>query len=176
MKIKIKELIPGCMPEVIGKGEWIDLKSATTTELDPSKADTLKSSTCNGETRKYRLVESEVQLIPLGVAMKLPSGFEAIVAPRSSTPSKFGIICPNSIGIIDSSYSGNDDEWKFPAIAIRHTKIEEGNRICQFRIQLSQKATFWQKLKWLFSSSIKLEKVDNLDEVSRGGIGSTGIN
>lgn len=73
------------------------------------------------------------------------------------------------------SYCGNSDEWKFPVIAIRPTFIEKGCRICQFRIQLSQKATLWQKLKWLFSSGVKLVKVDNLQENNRGGFGSTGI-
>ena len=73
------------------------------------------------------------------------------------------------------SYNGDNDEWKFPAIAIRETTIEEGTRICQFRIQLSQKATFWQKLKWLFSSGVKLVEVDNLNNEDRLGFGSTGI-
>ena len=73
------------------------------------------------------------------------------------------------------SYNGDNDEWKFPAIAIRETTIEKGTRICQFRIQLSQKATFWQKLKWLFSSRVKLVEVDSLNNKSRGGFGSTGV-
>lgn len=74
------------------------------------------------------------------------------------------------------SYSGNEDEWKFPALATRETTINKGDRICQFRIQLSQKATIWQKLRWLFSRKIELVKVDNLDPNNRGGFGSSGIN
>ena len=69
------------------------------------------------------------------------------------------------------SYKGNEDEWKFPAISIRKTVIEKNTRICQFRIQLSQKATVWQKLKWLFCSGIELVEVDSLDSENRNGIG-----
>lgn len=71
------------------------------------------------------------------------------------------------------SYSGNDDMWKFPAITLKNTFIKKGTRICQFRIQLSQKATIWQKIKWLFSNKIKLVEVDNLSSTNRGGFGST---
>ena len=154
MKIKIKVLTEGCMPEIIEKGDWIDLKVAKNVKLEVNT--------------------SKVNLLPLGVAMKLPEGFEAIVAARSSTPSKLGIICANALGIIDNSFMGNKDEWKFPAIAIKDTTIKKGTRICQFRIQLSQKATIWQKIKWLFSNKIELVQVDNLSDNNRGGIGSTG--
>ena len=175
LKIKVKVLTKGCMPKIIEKGEWIDLKLAETIHLMPSQAGTLKKKQEQLQTLSYRNVTSEVTYLPLGVAMKLPKGFEAIVLPRSSTPKKLGIVCANSMGVIDNSYNGNEDEWKFPAIAIRETTIEEGTRICQFRIQLSQKATFWQKLKWLLSSGIKLVEVDNLNNKSRGGFGSTDI-
>ena len=154
MKIKIKVLTEGCMPEIIEKGDWIDLKVAKNVKLEANT--------------------SKVNLLPLGVAMKLPEGFEAIVAARSSTPSKLGIICANALGIIDNSFMGNEDEWKFPAIAIKDATIKKGTRICQFRIQLSQKATIWQKIKWLFSNKIELVQVDNLSDNNRGGIGSTG--
>lgn len=115
----------------------------------------------------------DLQLIPLGVAIKIPKNYEAIVIPRSSTCKSMGILQANSVGLIDHSYSGNKDEWQFPALAIRNTTITEGERICQFRVQLSQKATFLQKLKWLFSSGVEIEEVEELDEVSRGGFGST---
>ena len=113
-------------------------------------------------------------MIPLGVAIKLPSGFEAILSPRSSTYKHYGIIQSNSIGVVDNSYSGNDDEWMLPVIAFKKTTIPEGDRLCQFRIQLSQRATIWQKLKWLFSNKIKIVQVDSLDDKARGGFGSTG--
>lgn len=159
LKIKVKELTKGCMPNIIEKGDWIDLICAEDMKLNIT---TLEDN-------------PDVKYIPLGVAMQLPKGFEAIVAPRSSTPSRFGIMCANSFGVIDNCYCGNTDEWKFPVVTIRPTFIGKGCRICQFKIQLSQKATWWQKLKWLFSSGVKLVKVDNLQENSRGGFGSTGV-
>ena len=107
--------------------------------------------------------------------MQLPKGFEAVALPRSSTYKNFGVILGISEGIIDQSYCGDNDEWRFNAIAFRATTINEGDRICQFRVQLSQKATIWQKLMWLLSSGIKIVEVDNLGNKDRRGIGSTGI-
>lgn len=176
LKIKVKEITKGCMPYIIQNGDWIDLVCAEDIKIDAPQADTLKEVHFNdGSRAKYRNVTADLEYIPLGVAMQLPKGFEAIVAPRSSTPNKFGIMCANSFGVIDGCYCGNNDEWKFPVVAIRPTFIEKGCRICQFRIQLSQKATLWQKIKWLFSSGVELVKVDNLQENNRGGFGSTGI-
>ena len=155
MKIKVKVLTDGCMPVINKKGDWIDLRAA--------------------KNMSFSLKEA-VNYIPLGVAMQLPKGFEAIVASRSSTPKKQGMFIPCGIGIIDNSYSGNGDQWHFIAIPLKDTKVNKGDRICQFRIQLSQKATFIQKLKWLFSNKIELVQVNNLNEENRGGLGSTGIN
>ena len=107
--------------------------------------------------------------------MKLPKGFEAIIASRSSTPNKFGIFIPNGQGIIDNSYSGNSDEWNYIVSPMKEVTINKGDRICQFRIQLSQKASIWQKIKWLFSSGIELVEVDDLGDNNRGGLGSTGV-
>lgn len=125
----------------ISVGDWIDLRVAERVELKAG----------------------EYKLLRLGVGMILPDGYEALVLPRSSTPSKFGIILANSMGVIDNSYSGDSDEWRFPAVAIRDTVIEKGDRICQFRIVKNQ-------------PGIKFEVVDHLNEISRGGIGSTGKN
>ena len=176
LKIKVKVLTKGCMPCVIDKGDWIDLICAEDMELKAPQSGVLKEQTDKcGMVSRVRNVEAEVTYIPLGVAMKLPKGYEAIVLPRSSTPKKFGIICGNSMGVIDNSYCGNEDEWKFPAVTIRPTSIEKGTRICQFRVQLSQKATIWQKIKWLFTSGVKLVEVDDLDSANRGGFGSTGV-
>lgn len=107
------------------------------------------------------LKAGEYRLIRLGVGMILPDDYEAIVAPRSSTPSKFGVLLSNSIGVIDNSYSGDADEWSFPALAIRDTHIEKGDRICQFRIVKNM-------------DPVEIVEVDRLNEISRGGIGSTG--
>ena len=105
----------------------------------------------------------------------MPDGFEAIIAPRSSLFKTFGVTVPNSIGIIDNLYKGDNDVWGLPLLAFRKTVIPKGTRVAQFRIQLSQKATWKQKVKWLMSSSIKIKKVKTLEGKSRGGFGSTGI-
>lgn len=156
-------------PKIVKKGDWIDLRSSKAVVLNAPQAGTLK-----GSTVKHRDVISDVTYIPLGVSMQLPDGFEAIVAPRSSTAEKMGIVLANGIGIIDNSYKGENDQWKFPAITLRKTSIAQNTRLCQFRIQLNQKATIWQKLKWLLSSSIELVEVDNLNNSDRNGFGSTG--
>lgn len=139
-KIKIKYFDP-ILPEIMPtpNGDWIDLRAAETVELKAG----------------------EYKLIHLGVGMILPDGYEAHVLPRSSTPSIFGIICANSMGVIDNSYSGDADEWRFPAVALRDTIIRKGDRICQFRIVRNQ-------------PEIVFEKVNTLRKISRGGIGSTG--
>lgn len=176
IKIKVKRInknIP--LPEVIDKGDWIDLRAAETVTLSAPQANVLKKHKVNGVEKLYRDVVLDSRLIKLGVAMQLPKGFEAVALPRSSTYKNFGVILGNSEGVIDQSYCGNNDEWRFNAIALRATTINEGDRICQFRIQLSQKATIWQKIKWLLSSGIKIVEVDSLSNKDRRGIGSTGI-
>ena len=122
-----------------GKSDWIDLRAAETVDMDPM----------------------EFKLIPLGIAMQLPAGYEAHVIPRSSTFKNFGIIQVNSMGLIDESYCGDNDQWYFPAIALRKTTILANDRICQFRIMKHQQ-------------QIEFREVDNLNNESRGGIGSTG--
>jgi len=174
-KILVRNIRCEKLPTIIKKGEWIDLTAAETIRFKAPQSGTLKSRRINGEEEKYRNVTFDLQYIPLGLAMQLPDGFEAILAPRSSTPKGMGILCANSLGVIDNSYSGNEDEWKFPALAIRDTTIAKGERFCQFRIQLSQKATVWQKIKWFFSNGIELVQVENLpNKTARGGFGSTG--
>lgn len=176
LKIKVKRFSKGIeFPEVINKGEWIDLRAANTVTINAPQAGTLKRHKVNNEEVSHRDVSFNSSLIGLGVAMQLPKGFEAVVLPRSSTYKNFGIILANSQGVIDNSYNGDNDEWKFNAVAFRDTTICIGDRICQFRIQLSQKATFWQKIKWFLSSGIKLVEVEHLGNPDREGIGSTGI-
>lgn len=122
-----------------GKSDWIDLRAAETVDME----------------------SMEFKLIPLGIAMQLPAGYEAHVIPRSSTFKNFGIIQANSMGLIDESYCGDNDQWYFPAIALRKTTIRTNDRICQFRIMKHQ-------------PQIEFREVDNLNNESRGGIGSTG--
>lgn len=124
---------------IAGKSDWIDLRSA--------KEVTLKAG--------------EYCLIPLGVAIKLPKGYEALVIPRSSTFKNFGILQTNSCGLIDESYCGDNDQWYFPALAIRDTVIHVNDRICQFRIIKHQPELYF-------------EKIEHLTGEDRGGFGSTG--
>lgn len=120
-------------------GDWIDLRAAEDVEMKAG----------------------EFRIISLGISMKLPAGYEAHIVPRSSTCKKWGIIQANHMGVIDNSYCGNNDIWKFPAIAIRDTVIYKNDRICQFRIEKKQ-----PKFRW--------DVVDQLDDVDRGGFGTSG--
>lgn len=122
-----------------GKSDWIDLRAAESVDLK----------------------KGEFKLIPLGVAMELPKGYEAHIVPRSSTFKNFGIIQTNHQGVIDSSYCGDNDEWKMPVYAMRDTHIEVNDRICQFRIMENQ-------------PKIQFEEVKTLTGVDRGGFGTTG--
>ena len=122
------------------KGDWLDLRAAEDVELKAG----------------------EFKIISLGVSMQLPEGYEAHVIPRSSTFKNFGIIQTNHFGLIDNSYCGNNDVWMFPAYAIRDTKINKNDRICQFRIQKKM-------------DKLELVTVDKLEGKDRQGFGSTGV-
>lgn len=152
LKIKVKTFKDQILPEIISKGDWIDLRAA----------------------EEYNLKPGEYKLLKLGVAMELPKGFEALVIPRSSTFKNYGVLLVNSVGMIDGSYNGDSDEWRFPAYCLVEKPIHKWDRICQFRIQLSQRATFWQKIKWFLNNKIKIVNVEKLNTINRGGIGSTG--
>lgn len=127
------------LQKIGGKSDWVDLYAAEDVSMEMG----------------------DFRLISLGVSMELPAGCEAIVVPRSSTYKNFGIIQANSVGVIDNSYCGTDDVWKFPAIAIRDTQIHKGDRVCQFRILRNQ-----PNLHFIPSSSLGGE--------NRGGFGTTG--
>lgn len=172
MKIKVKLFGESKLPEIIYKGDWIDLRSNSEDfEVHAPQAG-VQYTLPNGN--KMRDVKFESGWIPLGIAIALPKGFEAIVAPRGSTYDKFGLKQKNTPGVIDWTFRGNNDQWKFGYVAYKHGIIRKGERICQFRIQLSQKATPWQKIKWLFVKHIEFVQVANLDDESRGGFGTTG--
>lgn len=174
MTIKVLEKVKGCMPQIIAKGEWIDLYTAVDITLIAPYAKTLHRRKDDKDiTNVTRDVKFDSALVSLGVAMQLPKGYEAVIVPRSSTFKKYHIIQSNMFGVIDNSYCGNDDVWKMPVTAFEDITIPKGTRLCQFRVQLSQKATVWQKIKWLFSSSIKLKKVSSLEGTNRGGFGTT---
>ena len=171
LKIKVKELTEGCMPEIIEKGDLIDLRAAGTYTFNAPQAGIQYQK----DYKKYRDVTFDEQAIKLGVAMQLPKGMMAKLKGRSSLTKNHGVVMCCS-GEIDNSYNGNGDEWLFRVFAIRAGKIEKLDRICQFGIVPSQKATIWQKLKWLLSSGVKLVKVDDLGNNNRGGFGSTDKN
>ncbi len=122
-----------------GKSDWIDLRAA----------------------QDVVLKKGEFKLIPLGVAMELPKGYEAHIVPRSSTYKNYGIIQANHQGVVDCSYCGDNDQWFYPALAMRDTEIHVNDRICQFRIMENQ-------------PKIVFDEVDYLDGADRGGFGSTG--
>lgn len=156
------------LPTIIKEGDWIDIAITSEVQLQGPTADTLKQ--VNKE--KVREVNFFPQKISLDIAMELPKGFEAVVLPRSSTFSKYGITLANSEGVIDNSYNGDGDIWGATILPFRTTTVPKGTRLFQFRIQLSQKATFIQKIKWLFwDGKIVFISVPNLGNKNRGGFG-----
>ena len=169
--IKVKVLTEGCAPEITEKGDWIDLRAAEDLHIDSPYAN-IKSKKGGETTRKVKFTHT---YISLGIAMEMPKGMEALVAPRSSSIKNFHFIQPNSPAVIDNVYNGDDDEWKGSILCVGDVNIKKGDRICQFRILPSQKATVWQKLKWLFSSGVEIRIVDSLGNDNRGGLGSTGV-
>jgi len=140
--VRVKYAVEGMEPlEYIGEGvsDWVDLRAA----------------------RSFKYGVGERFLIPLGVAIELPKGYEALVAPRSSTFKKYGIIQTNSLGVIDEAYCGDGDEWKWPVYALRAGEIKKNDRLCQFRIIKHQPKLIFQE-------------VDHLGNDDRSGFGSTG--
>lgn len=140
-EIKIKYLNDDItrLEYIDGKSDWIDLRAAEEVELKAG----------------------EFKLIHLGVAMQLPEGYEAHIVPRSSTFKKWGIIQTNHCGIVDNTYCGPNDWWRMPVFALRDTKIEVNDRICQFRIQKNQ-------------PTLVFNEVEEMEANNRGGFGSTG--
>ena len=177
MKLKIKVLVKteGCLPKIIEKGDWVDVMVAQDVKLLGPIATTLKWKRNKNidEIERTRKVVFNTAIVPLGICVEMPNGFEAPLILRSSTPKDYGVMQTTGESLIDNSYKGEKDEWKLPLVALRTTTIPKGTRIAQFRIQLSQKATVWQKLKWLFTSSIEIEEVKALNNPSREGFGST---
>lgn len=139
--IRIHYLAPDMEPltYIEGKSDWIDLRCAERTELKAG----------------------DFRLLPLGIAMELPEGYEAHLVPRSSAFRNWGILQPNSMGVIDGSYCGDNDQWCMPVYATRDAVIEKGDRICQFRIMKNQPA-------------LEFLPVEHLTGKDRGGFGSTG--
>lgn len=169
--IKVKVLTEGCLPEIKEDGDWIDLRTAEDVHLECPYA--IARTRKGGESS--RKVVFPAKYVPLGVAMELPAGMEGVAVPRSSSNKNFHILQSNSMGVIDQPYCGDNDQWHMPIITTGEVNIKKGDRICQFRVQLSQKATMWQKIKWLLSSGIKIKVVDNLGNPDREGLGHSGV-
>lgn len=139
-EILIKYHTPAAKPvEQAHMGEWFDVRAA----------------------ESYDLKAGTKGFINLGISVRVPHGYEAILAPRSSSFKKYGFIQTNSIGVIDETYSGDDDIWMLPYFATRDAHIEAGDRIAQFRIQRNQ-------------GNPSLKEVRYLGKNNRGGFGSTG--
>ena len=163
MKIKVKLFEGGHIPEITKKGDWYDIVMPKEGKIDCPYADRL---TKNRTVRKVRFTN---QLTGLGFAMALPAGFEAYMLPRSSTYNKFHVDLANTQPVIDNSYRGDNDEWTANIKAYDSTSWKAGDRLFQMRIQLSQKATVWQKIKWLFwNGDVEFIVVNHLDKWSRG--------
>ena len=175
MKIKVLVKTEGCLPKIIKKGDWIDLTVAQDVKLLGPIATTLrwKKKENINEVERTRKVVFNTAIVPLGICMEMPKGFEAPLILRSSAPKDYGVMQTTGMSMIDNPFNGEQDEWKLPLVALRTTTIPKGTRIAQFRIQLSQKATMWQKLRWLFSSHIEIEEVKALNNPLRDGFGST---
>lgn len=175
MKIKVKLYNNQTLPIINEKGDWFDIPLNFDLTLEGPNADILKRKQIKGEEVKTRNVNFYPTSFDLDFSMQLPKGFEAVVLPRSSTFKKYGIVLSNSQGVIDNSYCGNNDTWKAVVIPYKTITIPEGTRLFQFRIQLSQRANIWQKLRWLFwNGKVTFVAVDDLDNTDRGGFGSTG--
>ncbi len=122
-----------------GKSDWIDLRAS----VDGS------------------FKAGDFALVDLGVSMKLPEGYEAHIAPRSSTFKNYGIIQTNSVGVVDNSFSGTNDVWKMPCYFTHDTTINQYDRICQFRLMKKMEP-------------VEFVETNCLDSVNRNGFGSTG--
>lgn len=177
MTIKVKEIVRGCSPIIFDCGDWFDLTCSTDIALKAPYARTKhkkKHNKSDEDPETFRDVVFDSTLIPLGICVEVPKGYECVVVPRSSTFKKLGLLQTNHFGVIDQLYCGDKDEWKMPVVATRNITIPKGTRLCQFRVQLSQKATMWQKIKWIFSGAPKLKHVQTLGNPNRFGFGSTG--
>ena len=140
MDIKIKYFSKDITPiKEIEKGDMIDLRCA----------------------EDVYLRKGEYYQIPLGIGMKMPKGYEAHVYPRSSTYKNYHIIQANSVSVIDNSYSGDNDQWFYPVIALEDTHIPIDSRICQFRV--------FRNMEHVVPVTVA-----KLDDIDRGGFGSTG--
>ena len=148
MNIRIKYFDEATKLKKIQKGNWIDVYA----------------------NRDIFVKEGERAMIPLGFALELPRGWEAHLAPRSSTFKTWGIIQTNSVGVVDDTYIGDNDQWHMPVFCLKGKDIEneikgswirKGDKIGQFRIMEVM-------------PEIQFEEVKSFGNEDRGGFGTTG--
>ena len=156
MEVRIKYFDGATKLKKITKGNWIDVYA-----------------------RKDIFVPlNERAMIPLGFALELPENWEGLLAPRSSTFKTWGCIQTNSVGVVDDTYIGDNDEWHMPVfclqakdgididvngikVSVKGTIIKSGDKIGQFRIQESMPA-------------LEFIEVEHFGNADRGGFGTTG--
>ena len=152
MKIRIKYFEESTKLKKIAKGNWIDVYA----------------------NKDVFVKVNERAMIPLGFALELPSGWEAHLAPRSSTFKTWGIIQTNSVGVVDDTYIGDNDQCYMPVyclegknielidgVEVKGTWIRKGDKIAQFRIMEVM-------------PEIEFDEVESFGNSDRGGFGSTG--
>lgn len=152
MKIRIKYFKDAIKLKKIEKGNWIDIYA----------------------NKDVFVKAKDRAMIPLGFALELPKGWEAHLAPRSSTFKTWGIIQTNSVGVVDDTYIGDNDEWHMPVYCLQAKDVEfldgveqkgswirHGDKIGQFRIMEVM-------------PEIEFEEVDSFGNIDRGGFGTTG--
>jgi dUTP pyrophosphatase len=146
MKIRIKYFEGATKLKKISKGNWIDVYAS----------------------KDIFVPLNERAMVPLGFALELPQGWEGHLAPRSSTFKTWGIIQTNSVGVVDDTYIGDNDQWHMPVYCLqaKHdngTWIRTGDKIGQFRIMEVM-------------PEIQFDEVESFGNCDRGGFGTTGTN
>lgn len=156
LKLKVRYIDKGIDELVkIEKGDLIDLRVSSIMVNKEDKTEELKNNPI-----KYKA--GDVVFIGLGFAMQMPKGYKANVYPRSSTFKNYGLILTNSVGQIDNTYQGNDDEWKVMLYALKDGEISYNDRVVQMEVVKAM------------PSKIRILAVDELIGSNRGGYGSTG--
>lgn len=138
LKIKIREITKGCAPKVLNIGDAIDLIAA----------------------EDYYIEKGHSAKIRLGIAIEVPEDYCTLMLPRSSTFKYWKMLQTNSIGLIDNSYCGNNDELSMPIFATETCVVKKGERVCPIMCIPRYK--------------YDIEFVEKLDNEDRGGFGTSG--
>lgn len=148
MQIRIKYFDNAVKLKKIAKGNWIDVYA----------------------NKDVFVEEGSRAMVPLGFALELPEGWEGHLAPRSSTFKTWGVIQTNSVGVVDDTYIGDNDQWHMPVFCLQGKDIQDdkkgtlikiGDKIGQFRIMEVM-------------PQIEFVEVDSFGNEDRGGFGTSG--